>query len=102
MKKPIEGKEALDLLEQANRRMKASQEADLAEEKAKAVVRGKEEFDLERFEAMYRGRLRADERPREQRLAAREYDYYVLFADVMTIEEFAKALWNTRDSWDGP
>lgn len=73
---------------------------DLTRAKRRAAARGKEPFDLDAFERRHGvGRIAGT---RERRAAEREYDYYVIFADVMTVDEYAHRIWHIRGFWDGP
>lgn len=95
----LTGKEASDFHDAIGRREEAADARRLEEAKAVATTRGKEPFDLERFEEIYGmsdWRKEREGTP-ETRRAMREYDYYVLFEEVMTLEEYARDVWEHRD-----
>jgi predicted exporter len=79
---------------------KMAQEAGarLAEAKQKAAERGKEPFSLERLEKFYLPvrYLLAKTTP-EARAKALESEYYLQYGEVMTLEEFARALRRTEE-----
>ena len=73
----------------------------LAEAKREAAKRGKEPFDLDKFDKIFPP---DDDDPwfnptREQRLEDLEENYYVSHPEVMTLEEFAK-LRAELDIWE--
>ncbi len=74
-------------------RRKAEQAAKLKTAKEEAAQRGKEPFDLDRFETLFTpfkyGRYLPS---REERLKDWEARYYTYHPDIMTLEEFAKEM----------
>ena len=80
-------------------RQKRDEAEQIEREKTEAAISGKELFDLERFEEIYGMSDWRKEREGslETRRAMREYDYYVVFKKVMTLEEYARDVWEYRD-----
>lgn len=64
----------------------------LARAKADAVSRGKEPFDLEKLESLCDTSNAGKMAPLDERFAEFEREYYVVFPNVMTLEEFAKKI----------
>jgi hypothetical protein len=72
--------------------------ARLAEEKQKATERGKEPFSLERLEKHYFPvRYLLAKTPPETRAKELESEYYLMYREVMTLEEFARALQKSEE-----
>lgn len=70
----------------------------LAEEKHRAAQRGKEPFSLEWLEKFYFPvRYLVARTAPEARAKALESEYYLLYGEVMTLEEFARALRRTEE-----
>jgi hypothetical protein len=100
MSKRLEDDEAAAFRRQVFAEHRQKEAELLAAAKDRAVERGKEAFDLDRFEEIYTiGKETGG--TREERLAAREYDYYVMFEATMTMQEYAKRVWEVNDFWDG-
>jgi hypothetical protein len=100
MTKVIRGDAAWASFDETSRQEDQKRAERLAAAKDRAVERGKEPFDLDRFEEIYTiGKETGG--TREERLAAREYDYYVMFEATMTMQEYAKRVWEVNDFWDG-
>ncbi|WP_428262992.1 hypothetical protein [Haliangium sp.] len=73
-------------------------ETRLAEEKQKAVAQGKEPFSLEHLEKLYFPvRYLLARTPPETRAKELESEYYLMYREVMTLEEFARALQRTEE-----
>lgn len=93
----LTGKDATDFanaIEERNR--KAAAEA-LAREKAEAVSRGKEPFDLARLEEMCDTSSYGRLDPVDVRQERYEYMYYVQNPKLLTLKELADLI--TRSAW---
>lgn len=98
---PLIGKEAIEFDEMIARQAEERRRERLERAKADAAARGKELFSLTRLEELGadttdQGRLD----PEDERRARFEELYYVLYPDVMTLEEFVPHV-NELNKWSG-
>jgi len=81
------------LLRESIRREEAEDAARLEEAKAEAATRGKEAFELDRFESLWTPFSYGRSKPeRDQRVATWEHKYYVQYTDIMTLKDFAEKM----------
>jgi hypothetical protein len=81
-----EAKAFSDAIDARNKKLRAEA---LAREKAAAVERGKEPFDLQKLETMCDTSTEGRLDPEDVRLARYEFMYYVQHPEFMTLKELA-------------
>lgn len=88
----LTGDEAKEFMDQERARVKQLKAEMLASAKADAQHRNKEPFDLEKLESLCDTSSEGRMAPLDERIAEFERKYYVVYPDIMTIEEFAKKI----------
>jgi hypothetical protein len=86
----LTGEEEKRFIDEANDRADKLYAEKLRAAKANAKARGKEPFDLARLETMCDTSREGKLAPVEERIEEFEWKYYVVFSDILTLEEFAQ------------
>ncbi len=96
---PIEGKDALDLMKEIDKREEEKAAALMAQAKARAAASGKEPFDYAKLKGMCQTVYGDTQYMTEaQRAAHFERIYYVDYPDVATLAELAEKV-NVLAQW---
>lgn len=94
----LTGDAAKKFLASAQARADQIRAEQLAKAKAEAAARGKEPFDLGKLEAMCDTSHNGILGPPDERRTEHEWLYYMRYADLMTLAEYAERV-AERDRW---
>ncbi len=92
----LTGKEAKEFADAIAARNEKQRQEDLAHEKAEALRRGKEPFDLAKLEEMCDTTSEGRLDPLDVRQARFEYLYYVQHPELMTLKDLAAHIERTN------